>query len=40
MSLPIYIDRLIKLGGETDSAIQWRKGTGVTSPRGSEGAGC
>ena len=28
------------LGGETDSAIWRRKGTGVTSPRGTEEAGC
>ena len=32
--------RCIKLGGETDSAIRRRKITGVTSPRGSEKAGC
>ena len=28
------------LGGETDSAIRWRKRTGVTSPRGTAEAGC
>ena len=28
--------RCIKLGGETGSAIRWRKRTVVTSPRGSE----
>ena len=26
--------RCIKLEGETDSAIRWRKRTGMTSPRG------
>ena len=30
------IPRCIKLEGKTDSAIQWRKKTGVTSRRGSE----
>ena len=32
--------RCIKLGGETYSEIRWRKWTGVTSPRGSDKAGC
>ena len=30
--------RCIKLEGETESAIKWRKIIGVTSPRGSEKA--
>ena len=33
-----HIPRCIKLGGETDSAIRWRKITDVTSARGPEEA--
>ena len=32
--------KMYRLGGETDSAIRWRKRTGVMSVRGTEEAGC
>ena len=37
---PWFVPRCIKLGIETDSAIWWRKRTGVMLPRGAEEAGC
>ena len=36
----VNVQKMYWLGGETDSAIRWRKGTGVMLARGTEEAGC